>query len=420
MSASIRMIRDSRGSVSMLFTLSLIAIVGALGLAIDLGRLYSSHQKMQQIVDAAALAGAQGSTMTEAERLAAAQLYLNTETLKDPDLAASLGRVSVDNSAVRVALESHVNDMFMPALADQFSSTLVSTSAAAAFGVAASSLGQACILALNQTDAWGVNMGSASVLNANCGLKVNNSGDRAINLGSGTMTTAVTAVVGAWETNSSFTYAPAPVNAPLAMPDPLAALVAPVVGGCTYTNKVVTSSDPSTLDPGVYCGGLEIATRNLVTFNPGAYIIQGGAFKMSSSSQAAGTGVFFYLAGDGAVINWGSDVHVTFTAPVSGPAKGMLLWVSGTQSVANVFGSHSSSVLEGTIYSPNTPVDIGCNAIVGSNADWTVWVVRSLEVSSNATLYVQANYALSTTPLPDGLASALAIMQPPSFARLVN
>jgi hypothetical protein len=222
-------------------------------------------------------------------------------------------------------------------------------------------------------------------------------------------------VDGKWETGSDFTYTPKPTDAPGPMADPFAALVGPTVGACNYTNKKVKDSDPTTLSPGVYCG-LEIDTARLITFSPGLYVFKNAKFKLSSKSKIQGNGVMFYFTGSGANIDWGTDAQINIkamtaaqstTATGSDRFKGMLIWSAGVQSSEHVLGSHTASILQGAVYSPGTKVKIGCHGTVGASSEWTVWVVRSLEVGSHGTLKIRSDYATSATPTPTGLLSGL-------------
>lgn len=413
-------VQNENGSLPIIFALTLIPLMGVLGLAIDGGRIYAARQKLQVVVDIAALAGARQPTLSDAERMSAAQAAFGANGSARATVAGLTPTVSIDNSVLKVTAQTRIPTLFMQVLSGDSSGTPISVTGASQFSQPGALVGQACVLALNSDDPWGLNMGSSSALDANCGAYVNNRISRAINLGSGEITTTFTAVVGDWETDSAFTYNPLPVHIAGPLADPLAGLTPPAAGLCSHSNMRVKDGGPLILDPGVYCGGLEISATSLVTFRPGVYIIENGPFKMGSSSQAAGDGVFFYLAGDAAVIDWGSGARMNFKAPASGAYMGMLIWSSGVQSSPNVLGLHTTSVLQGTVYSPDTKVIIGCNGAVGASAEWTVWVVRSLEVGSGATLQVRSDYAISSTPMLDGLSAALAVFGMPTGARLLN
>lgn len=80
--------RDPRGAVAPLFAVSLIAVVGAGGLAWDVSRGYALRAELEAAVDAAALAGAtqldgQGDALTRANAAALGALVQNSHRLAD-------------------------------------------------------------------------------------------------------------------------------------------------------------------------------------------------------------------------------------------------------------------------------------------------------------------------------------------------
>ena len=73
----------------------------------------------------------------------------------------------------------------------------------------------------------------------------------------------------------------------------LADLPAPAVGACTHTDTVKVNST-ATLNPGVYCGGIDVGSTGVVTFNPGNYILAGGGFNVNGGATVRGQNVMFY------------------------------------------------------------------------------------------------------------------------------
>jgi len=83
--------------------------------------------------------------------------------------------------------------------------------------------------------------------------------------------------------------------------DPLGAITAPTYSGCDHTNYSWSNLTPAqTINPGVYCGGINIGSGT-VTFNPGNYFLNGGGLKLQGGSNATvtGNGVFFYNTASG-------------------------------------------------------------------------------------------------------------------------
>src|SRR4029077_6420959 len=60
--------------------------------------------------------------------------------------------------------------------------------------------------------------------------------------------------------------------------DPYASVVMPTPGSCDYNNK--TYKVTLTIDPGVYCNGIQLNAGAVVTMNPGVYFIDRGSLQM--------------------------------------------------------------------------------------------------------------------------------------------
>jgi hypothetical protein len=72
---------------------------------------------------------------------------------------------------------------------------------------------------------------------------------------------------------------------------------------------------------------------------------------------------------------------------------------------ANQFGGSSTTIVQGTVYFPNGTAEINCNGSVMANGDYTVWIVKRLQIDSGASLQVNSNYAGSATPVPDAVSA---------------
>ena len=109
------------------------------------------------------------------------------------------------------------------------------------------------------------------------------------------------------------------------------------------------NSAPSgnTLQPGIYCGGLEIGNTNGATYtlSAGTYIIAGGTLEFNSQGNVTGSGVTFYFTSPSDVatttgtscpsnmvspasttiaqVNINGQPNVTLSAPASGATSGI-------------------------------------------------------------------------------------------------
>ena len=123
-----------------------------------------------------------------------------------------------------------------------------------------------------------------------------------------------------------------------------------------------------TLDPGVYCGGLEIKSTAIVTMNPGLYFIKGKTFKIDSEAKVTGTGVSFYITGSGGwpydvPIDWSSS-DISLSAPTAGPLKGLVIFQDPAALNAKeaVIDSSATVAIDGIMYFPRAKLKIGSSS----------------------------------------------------------
>ncbi len=107
--------KNERGVVLALFVFAVVAILMALGLAIDLGVAYVASSAMSQSVDAGALAGVKFSRGSDAEMK---ELAVEIAEANFPDnfipvkYSATVSIPSVDTVTVRVEANSHSPALF--------------------------------------------------------------------------------------------------------------------------------------------------------------------------------------------------------------------------------------------------------------------------------------------------------------------
>ena len=121
-----------------------------------------------------------------------------------------------------------------------------------------------CVLALNTTMDKAINIGGTGTFTAkSCAVLSNSTSDAAIYAG-GTSTAEASAFCapGGYD---GFNFTPTPTTCqPVA--DPYKDMVLPPVGTCKFYNTSIKKQDgPVVLKPGVYCGGINIATQAEVT-----------------------------------------------------------------------------------------------------------------------------------------------------------
>jgi Flp pilus assembly protein TadG len=384
------------GNVAITFAISFIPVVLGVGAAIDYSRANSGNAKLREAADSAALSAARGIYTSNSERVDAGIQTFNG--VYQTRFGAASVAVKVADNTVTVTATNNVATTILSAVGID----TIKTSATAVARIGGSP--SACILALQPSDD-AVFVHGAARLMADCGLYSNSKSNNGIDFDGDSATTASSiCVAGHYVKDSSAKINPAPTVSCPVKADPLANLPVPsnAASSCTYKNYKLEGKE--TLNPGVYCGGLEIASKGKATFNPGIYIIRDGQFKIGSSAHVSGEGVFFYLTGSDAFLNQGSNSDMTFTAPKTGTYKGIVLFQSRTANTpANKFGGSSNDNIEGAVYFPNGTAEIACNG--GVKSDYSIWIVKRLQIDSNATFHVKSGYAGSSTPLADGLAA---------------
>lgn len=123
-----RFVRDRRGAVSVMFAVSLVALVPAIGVAVDFARIVQFKSALQNAVDNAALAGASAyiDTTYQTAALQTAKTYLTQSlaglpanhgvTISDPVGTVLTSSGSITGFTVQIGATSSIDTMFMSAV----------------------------------------------------------------------------------------------------------------------------------------------------------------------------------------------------------------------------------------------------------------------------------------------------------------
>lgn len=421
--------KDRSGQFGIICALTITPMIGLVGFSYDYGRAYDAREQLQAATDVAALAAVRVPKASDAERIRRARTAFNaylsrirTELSPDsPTLIAGNGKVIVKASG-------KIETVFMRfARVDELDMSVQSETEFGQTG-GDTNFGTTCLLSL-QTSDDGLFMNGDSAVRGNCGMHVNSQTTDAIHMNHETYVDLPhTCIVGGLEADEATSehFRVTPYTGCSTMRDPLETLAAPdnANAACTYRNRNVQrdrNDNWVTIQPGVYCGGLNISSNARVIFAPGNYIIRDGQFRIQSGSTARGDGVFFYLTGNNARFDWTSHSLVEFKAPTTGVYKGILLFSArNARTPDHQFGCHAQSILQGVVYSPATTISIGSNGEVLASSDWTIWVVKRLELRSDAELRIMSNYADSETPRPDGMVTSMVSTIPIEYKVLLR
>jgi hypothetical protein len=370
-------------------------LLGAASMAVDAGYLRYMQRVQQSAADSAAIAGANElayPTANDVTAAAKADAASNGFTHDGSNVVVTVntppgsGSYAGNANAVEVTVRAN-HGMFFERLLGVAAKS-VTTRAVSVFGNA-NGAGD-CIYQLKTSGA--ANLNSTTIHAPTCGIIANGN----LNVNSATVTAASIGAVGSISQNSS-TFTEAQPAHSIAAIDPC-----PTMAGCTYLANNPPATSPctfsnvnknswtGTLDPGVYCGPLNLNSSN-VTFNPGLYVMTNGI--NANSSTMTGTGVTFYIASGALNVN---SATLNLTAPATGNTIGMLFFAPTSNATAANLNSSGGSTIAGGIYFPN--------ATFNSNSSFNTWVLivaglinmnsSSIDVPSNSTFPGGSRHAI--------------------------
>ncbi len=164
--------------------------------------------------------------------------------------------------------------------------------------------------------------------------------------------------------------------APELIPDPYADMTIPVAGSCDFTNKQVAAST--------------------VTLNPGTYIIAGATFDVENAS-VTGEGVTIILADDQANLEL-QNAELRLSAPKTGTYQSLVM-IAARVDTTDQF-TDSTLDLYGVVYMPNSAVDWTNNGTPTITAQWQVWIVDGFSWDGNGTINIPFDISDADIPYP--------------------
>jgi Flp pilus assembly protein TadG len=361
----------------------LFVLIGAAGLAVDVGYLRYQRRLQQSAADSAAVAGAAALGVGASYASAATDdATLNGFTAaKGNKIHVTPTQVTFNGNtnSVQVNLDNTYDTFFMKIFGPATSTATVSVSAVAQYAG-----NRACMYALK--GGGGINV-AGNIDIQNCGVIDDE------NLSGGSLTAASIGVHG----SSSPTTNPPAITGIQQAPDPLAYEPAP--GGTGGAPIVVNNTNyrrgTAILNPGTYDSiSIDRAFGRNVQFNPGLYVITGTGLSFQGSGHVTGTGVSFYITGG--AINFAAAQRIRLTAAVDntkGTYPGILFFQDpGDAAPATINGS-AGSHLQGGFYFPNATLNMNG---AGTGAAYMIFVAKTLNL--NTTIDFLSDYS----SLPNG------------------
>jgi hypothetical protein len=409
------LIRSRDGGILVTFGLALTGLIGIGGMGLESGIWYTAKRSLQTQADAAAISGAferakgnpSGVTLAaqrEATRNGFSSAAPNSIAIHNPPIS---GPNTGEGEAVEAVLARDQKLL----LASLFLDTLTIRARAVA---AVQVTGTACVLALDPTASGAVtNQGSTIVNMAGCSVAANSSSETAITVsGNGSLLADSLWTVGNYnkDGSSTLTLAKPPVVHAWELDDPYANVHVPTLSGCNHTNLDINTA--TTLDPGIYCGGLHAKSQGVVTMNPGTYYMDAGDFQVDGGAVfrcncvSSTDGVTIVMTSTGAAssigkvtINGGADMVLHAPTNAGNPFAGLLFYGDpDAPAGTDKFNGGSEMNLTGAIYMPKHTVQWSGNN--GSTAPTCTQIIANTVVFiGNSTINNNGCQAAGVQPL---------------------
>ena len=414
-------LKGESGQVLILTAVGLIAIIGFIALAVDVGNMRLVRRQLQAAADSAALAGALEikqcaqvaacSTMRSAVQSSLVESGFPGSTLLiscDTTPVAGLELVLNNGPCTLGSNDPHANNI---GYVEVVLSEPAPTYFAQVLGLSSAPLlvraeagrydGGRCGYVLDPTGSNALVINSGTTIDSTCGLVVESTSLNASTCTSATVNATLVGVVGGFNSNGCVINGSYFLNMRVPTPaDPLASLPRPSVPPCGTTTTTPYHGSPSALTitgtvtlyaDYAYCGGIAIQNGANVTFASGNYVLTStnagvpttpGGLSIQVGAIVAGAGVMFYNYGPSGGITMtysASTGSINLTAPTSGTYSGMLFFQdSGNTSADSLTGAPAwNTSLTGTYYFPNSAVNYSYD---GSSA-YNLLLAKDLTIS---------------------------------------
>jgi Flp pilus assembly protein TadG len=366
-----RFFADQRAGVAPVFALALVPLVALVGAGVDYGRGSGARASMQAALDAAAMMVAKEAMTLPQNQVGARAIELfNAQIGRDDisDLQVS-ATVSMNNAGTTVTTSASgsVATRFMRIVGHD------SLAIAARVTVVTASDGLGCVLALNATVSGAATaQGSTAATLKGCSLYDNSKSETALTVGgSATIAADFIGVVGGIGSSTGITADNGIRTGISPVVDPYVDVTFPPYSACNENN--FKSKNTMTIDPGVYCGGIQVNASDVLTLNPGIYYLDGGSLTVNGGAVLNGTGVTLVftskLRNDWASVTINGNATVNLTPPNYGPTAGIVVLADRNAPVGTdfKFNGGANQYFAGAVYAPTGAVTFAGGAQTGTS-----------------------------------------------------
>ncbi|MEM7299828.1 MAG: pilus assembly protein TadG-related protein [Pseudomonadota bacterium] len=417
-----RLLNDKRGGIALYAGLTLPVAALAAGIAVDYSGISSARSNVQEAADAAAVAAAREMVLSNTststiKSVASHYVIANLDMAANSIVGTPNIKTNVDKQSGSLTVKiTAVRKNFFGNFLQPAQSTIKAEASAQALGNA----GGLCLLSLETWLPKALNLEDNAKIRADkCGVYSNSRHRSGIYMKKNSSISAGLICSAGGAVRERGFFSPQPTTDCPVMQDPLAVRPKVNVNACDYQNTVIHNK-VTTLNPGVYCGGLTISGNSNVNLRPGVYVMSSGPLDVLDSAKLQGKYAGFYLEGAGSNISFEPDTTISLVAPKSGPLAGLLFYQtpdkpasSGKKGIKGIISalkdmvfrikSNNAHTLLGTIYIPRGLLIIDANGSIAQNSAYTVIIARMFKLHEGPTLVLNSDYSATDVPLPGGL-----------------
>lgn len=388
-------VRAEDGLIALKFALALPAVALLVAGSIDLMAVNSARNRLQDIADAAALAGARDLNLAVADDtgIERAKAYVDEALSRweqAPAVSQTIEIEEADRQRILVVVLNGHRMSFFGNLLPPGGWKFVAISRATSVGRM-----PLCVLGIGNGGQTVISVADQSRLSApNCMVHSN----RDVEAGGSIQAGAVQAV-----TSASGLISPKPGVGAAPIEDPFAAMNLDESGACGQAPSVqVYSSGLIYAHPGVHCGGYKLMGSARLMLHPGEHWFLGGHLDLSENAVVQGSDVALFFDKK-SKFDFKGQSSVRLSGRRTGAYAGMVVAATRGNTQTFTISSDNVDTLLGVIYVPEATLLVEGKSEVARDSAWTVVVARWLDLKGSASLVINANYDSSSVPVPDGV-----------------
>jgi Flp pilus assembly protein TadG len=201
--------------------------------------------------------------------------------------------------------------------------------------------------------------------------------------------------------NATGSISPTPLTGAPPLPDPFRSVNVNVPTLCTDLSLTFTSGTQY-LAPGVHCGVIVVSNNATLILQPGEHYFFAATLTLDNHAVLQGTDVALVFDAT-SVFSFKQSSDIELEGRQSGPLAGFVIATTRDNILTFNISTTSAHKLLGVVYMPSGLLNISGTGKVAEASSWTVIVAHALNISGSANLTLNANYFGASVPVPAGV-----------------